>query len=131
MGYDDRNGIAATGHLQWLSAVCSEQLSKQGTVIVTTETLEESHDFIHQDDDATLIVVMDSHHGLLRKVREDGLNENWFVRIIGVAIPDSSIMLCIALVFFDVPADLKEVMFLKWTIRIVKWRGLALSWSSY
>ena len=74
---------------------------------------------------------MDSHHGLLRKVREDGLDENRFVLIKGVAIPGSSILLCIAFVLFNEPTDLKEVMFLKWTIRIVKWRGLALSWSSY
>ena len=47
MGYDDRNRIAATGHLQRLSAVCGEQLGKQRAVIVSTETLEESHDFIH------------------------------------------------------------------------------------
>ena len=47
MGDDDWNGIAATGHLQRLSAICGEQLSKQGTVIVSTETLEKPHDFIH------------------------------------------------------------------------------------
>ena len=47
MGDDDRNGIAATGHLQRLSAVCCEQLGKQGAVIVSTETLEKPHDFIH------------------------------------------------------------------------------------
>ena len=59
------------------------------------------------------------------------MDKNRFVLIKGITITDSSIMLCIALVLFDVPADLKEVMFLKWTIRIVKWWGLALSWSSY
>ena len=130
MGYDDRNGITTTGHLQWLSAICGEQLSKQGTVIVSTETLEKPHDFIHKNYDTTLIVVVDPHHGLLCEVGENGLHENWFVGINGIALV-SGIQFCIAFVLFNELADHLEVMFLEWTKRIVKWWSFTLSGSSY
>ena len=73
---------------------------------------------------------MNPHHGLLCEVGENGLHENWFVGINGVAFVPG-IQLCIAFVLFNEFADQKKVMLLKWTERRVKRWSLTLPWSSY
>ena len=73
---------------------------------------------------------MDPHHDLLCEVGENGLHENWFIGINGVAFV-SGIKFCIAFVLFNELADQKKVMFLKRTERIVKWWSFTLPRSSY
>ena len=70
---DGRNRIVASAHLQLLAAIGSKQLGDERIVIITVDGIEHAHDFIHRDDDSTLVVVVLFHHRLWGEVRQDGL----------------------------------------------------------
>ena len=53
-------GIIAASHLYLLTCICCKQLAHERIIVVSANGMEESHYLVNQQNDTTLVVIMQS-----------------------------------------------------------------------